>query len=139
MHGGVLHPGCLPFIQAIDEIGYRHIYYSASIPKHKAHFLTIINGSAATKLKSFKNIDFNLGMAKINTKATGQCWNSQHSWGVASMNLKQSREGDLVNRPSIKNENVTDGVLPQFITLSELLLEVDVDNAFYCGLTAGQE
>jgi hypothetical protein len=80
VHGGVLCPGCVPFIQAIDEIGYQHIYYSASIPKHKAHFLTIINGSVVTKLKSaYKNIDFNLGMAKINTKATGQRWNSQHS------------------------------------------------------------
>ena len=42
-----------------------------------------------------------------------------------------------MNRPTIKTANVTDGILPQFIVLSELLLEVDKDNEFYCGLLEG--
>jgi hypothetical protein len=42
---------------------------------------------------------------------------------------------DVVNRPSIKKENVVDGILPQFVALSELLQEVDGSKQFYCGTT----
>jgi hypothetical protein len=49
----------------------------------------------------------------------------------------QNDLSDIVNRPTIKTANVTDGILPQFIALSDLLLEVDRDNEFYCSLSEG--
>jgi hypothetical protein len=44
-----------------------------------------------------------------------------------------------VNRPTLKKENVTDGILPQFVALSELLLEGDKNHDFYCGLLIGNK
>jgi hypothetical protein len=55
------------------------------------------------------------------------------------MNLKRAHPGDLVNKPTIKSCNVTDGILSQFVALSELLLEIDKNNDFYCGLSKGDE
>ena len=40
---------------------------------------------------------------------------------------------------SLKSENVTDCILPQFVALSELLLEIDKGHEFYCGLRKGNE
>jgi hypothetical protein len=42
---------------------------------------------------------------------------------------------NVINSPSIKKENVDDGILTQFVALSELLQEVDGSNEFYCGTT----
>jgi hypothetical protein len=42
-----------------------------------------------------------------------------------------------VTRPSIKITNVLDGMLPQFIVLSDLLLDMDKDHEFYCGPVEG--
>jgi hypothetical protein len=39
----------------------------------------------------------------------------------------------------MKSDNVTDGILPHFAYLSQLLLEIDQDNRFYCGMEAGNE
>jgi len=73
-------------------------------------------------------------MSRVNPSVVGQCWNSQYTWGIASMNMKQTNPGNLVNCPTIKTSNVTDGILPQFVVLSDLLLEINKDNKFYCGL-----
>ena len=78
-------------------------------------------------------------MSKVNTEMVGDRWNSQYTWGVALLNLKKSSPGDLVNQPTLKEDNVKDCILPKFITLTELLLEIDADNEFYCGLVAGNE
>jgi hypothetical protein len=43
----------------------------------------------------------------------------------------------MVTHPSIKSMNVSDQMLGQFIVLSNLLLEIDTENEFYCGLAAG--
>jgi hypothetical protein len=45
----------------------------------------------------------------------------------------------MVNRLTIKSANVTDGILPQFVLLSMLLLEVDTRKDFYFGMLAGKE
>ena len=55
------------------------------------------------------------------------------------MNLKKSSPRDLVNKATLKVDNVTDCILPQFCFLTELLLEIDINNEFYCGLVAGIE
>ena len=78
-------------------------------------------------------------MSRVNESIVGKCWNSQYAWGVSSMNLKRAHPGDLVNKPTIKSCNVTDGILSQFVALSELLLEIDKNNDFYCGLSKGDE
>jgi hypothetical protein len=54
------------------------------------------------------------------------------------MNMKQINAG-FVNQATIKSVNVTDGMPKQFAVLSELLLEVDKDNKFYCGLSKGND
>jgi hypothetical protein len=69
----------------------------------------------------------------------GKWWNSQYTWGFSSMNIKRMDPGDLVNKPTIKSSNVMDGILPQFLALSELLLEIDKNNDFYCGLSKGDQ
>jgi hypothetical protein len=76
-------------------------------------------------------------MSRVNPTIVGQRWNSQYTWGVSSMNIKWSNPNDIINRPTIKTANVTNGILPQFIVLSDLLLEVDKNNEFYCGLLEG--
>jgi hypothetical protein len=73
-------------------------------------------------------------MSKLKPSVVGQRWNSQHTWVVSSMNIGKNNTHDLVNRPTLKKENVTDGILPQFVALSEFLLEVDKNHDFYCGL-----
>jgi len=78
-------------------------------------------------------------MSKLKPGVVGQRWNSQHTWGVSSMNIRRNNPQDLVNLPTLKKEIVTDGILPQFVALSELLLEVDKNHDFYCGLLVGNK
>jgi hypothetical protein len=137
VHSGLLRPAIEPFLQAITSLGFCHLYYGALVPTHSNHFLHIRNGSAVTQLKSYSQLDFKVPMVRVNPTVVGQRWNSQYTWGVASMNMKQSDSHDLVKRPTIKTANVTDGILPQFVVLSNLLLEIDKDHKFYCGLAAG--
>ena len=107
---------------------------------HSNHFLRILNGSNVTKLKAYSRLEFEIPMSCVNrTLFDDGRWNSQYTWGVSSMNIKQINANDIVNRPTIKSANVTDGMLPQFAVLSELLLEVDKDNKFYCGLSKGND
>jgi hypothetical protein len=107
--------------------------------RHANQFLTILNGQAVKKLQSFNEIDFNIAISKLKPSVVGQRWNSQHTWGIASMNIRKNKPGDLVNRPTLKRENVLDGILPQFVALSKLLLEVDKNHDFYCGLLVGNQ
>jgi hypothetical protein len=52
--------------------------------------------------------------------------------------MKRNGARGLVNAPTIKSENVTDGILPQFVALSEILLEIDKSRQFYCGFPEGE-
>ena len=115
------------------------MYYGASVPKHSNDFLHIRNGREVTKLKSYPLLDFDIAMRRVNKSIVGKRWNSQYTWGFSSMNIKRTDPGDLVNKPTIKSSNVTDGILPQFLALSELLLEIDKNNDFYCGLSKGDQ
>jgi hypothetical protein len=139
VHGGLLRPGVEPFLRAIHGGGFHHIYYTASVPTHTNKFLQILNGRAASKLRHFRKVDFNMAMSRVNPSVVGQCWNSQYTWGIASMDFKQTNQDEMVTRPTIKSANVTDGILCQFVVLSDLLLEINKDNAFYCGMTAGND
>ena len=139
VHGGLLRPGVEPFLRAIHNLGFHHSYYSSKSLTHANNFIKILNGSAAKRLSSFKKIDFKMMLSRINTSVVGQRWNSQYTWGVASLDFKRNNPNDMVTHPSIKSANVSDGMLQQFIVLSDLLLEVDKDNDFYCGLTAGND
>jgi hypothetical protein len=137
VHGGFLRPAIKPFLQAISSLGFGHIYYGASVLLHNNPFLLIRNGRCVTELQSYSRLDFDVAMSRVNPTIVGQRWNSQYTWAVSSLNIKQNDLSDIVNRPTIKTANVTDGILPQFIALSDLLLEVDRDNKFYCGLLEG--
>jgi hypothetical protein len=101
----------------------------------------IYNGDAATKLSSYSNLDFNGVMSKVNDTTVGQRWNSQSTWPFASVNIRRTdpNDEDKITCPSIKKANVSDGILPQFAVLSKLLLEVDKDNQFYCGMVSGDK
>jgi hypothetical protein len=91
------------------------------------------------RYKAFGQLDFDVAMSRVNPSVVGQRWNSQFTWGVASLNIKRTDDiNDLVNRPTIKSANVTDGILPQFVVLSKLLLEVDTRKEFYCGRLVGR-
>jgi len=137
VHGGLLWPGVVPFLQAIHSLGFHHVYYTASVPTHRSKFIRIFNGPAAQRLPSFRKVDFNMTTCRVNPSVVGQRWNSQYTWGVASMDFKRTNPNDMVNSPSIKSANVSDGILCQFIVLSDLLLEIDKDNEFYCGFMSG--
>jgi hypothetical protein len=140
VHGGLLRPGIIPFLKAVTECGFSHKYYGASIRKHHNEFLRILNGDAFTWLKPYRKCDFIIAMSRVNPSVVGQRWNSQFTWGVASLNIKRTDDPhDIVNRPTIKSANVTDGILPQFVLLSTLLLAVDTESEFYCGLVAGNK
>jgi hypothetical protein len=139
VHGGLLRPAIKLFLRAVTDVGTPHMYYGASVGVHANGFLRVMNGPAVTRLKSFRKLNFAIPMSKVNTAVVGSRWNSQYTWGVASMNFKKSSPGDLVNAATLKVDNVTDCILPQFCYLTELLLEVDINNEFYCGLVAGNE
>jgi hypothetical protein len=139
VHGGLLRPGIKPFLQAISRLQIPHVYYGASVPNHSNDFLRICNGRAVMKLKSYPLLDFDIAMSRVNKTIVGKHWNSQYTWGFSSMNIKRMDPGDLVNKPTIKSSNVTDGILPQFLALSELLLEINKNNDFYCGLLKGDQ
>jgi hypothetical protein len=140
VQGGLLQPGVEPFLQAIHGLGFHHVYYTASIATHTNKFIWILNGCVACHLQVlFCHVDFNMTTSRVNPSVVGQCWNSQYTWGVASMDFKRTNPDDMVTRPSIKSANVSDGILCQFIVLSDILLEMDKDNEFYCGLTAGND
>jgi hypothetical protein len=128
VHGGLLRPALKPFIEAISDRDKALHYYSSLQLKHSNDFLIIPNGQKARKLEPFCSLDFNLALSKVNEDVVGQHWNSQCTWGFLSLNLRQMTPSDVVNSPSIKKENVGDGILPQFVALSELLLEVDSSN-----------
>jgi hypothetical protein len=137
VHAGLLRPAIVPFLRGIAKEGKPHVYYSASACYHTNSFLRILNGHEVTKLKSFRKLDFKVAMSKLRTGVMGQRWNVQHTWGVACLNMKRNGSHGLVNAPTIKSENVTDGILPQFVALSELLLEIDKSQQFYCGIPEG--
>jgi hypothetical protein len=139
VHGGLLRPAIECFLRAVTNLGFPHEYYAASVGVHANGFLRVINGRAATRLKSYRKLDFAIPVSKVNTAVVGSRWNSQYTWGVASMNLKKSSPRDLVNKVTLKVDNVMDCILPQFCFLTELLLEIDINNEFYCGLVAGNE
>jgi hypothetical protein len=131
VHAGLLRPAIEPFLRAIAKEGKPHVYYSASAHSHMNSFLRILNGREVTKLKSFPKLDFKVAMSKLKTGVVGQRWNIQHTWGVASLNMKRNDACGLINVPMIKSENVTDNIL--------LLLEIDKSHEFYCGLPEGEE
>jgi hypothetical protein len=139
VHAGLLRPAIKPFLQAIAKEGKPHVYYSASAHSHINSFLSILNGREVTKLKSFPKLDFKVAMSKLKTGVVGQRWNIQHTWAIASLNMKRNGAQGLINVPTIKFENVSDSILPQFVALSELLLEIDKSHEFYCGLPEGEE
>jgi hypothetical protein len=137
VHGGLLQPGVGPFLQAIHSLGFHHVYNTLSVPTHRNKFIQIFNGRVAELLPSFRKVDFNMTTCRVNPSVVGQCWNSQYTWGNASMDFKRTNPDDMVSRPSIKSANVSDGILCQFIVLSDLLLEIDKDKEFNCGFMAG--
>jgi hypothetical protein len=105
--------------------GVPHVYYQASVGTHDNDFLRIINGPAVTSLKCFRKIDFKIPMSKVHTQSVGNRWSAQYTWGDSSLNMKKSSPGALLNKPTVKKDNVTDAILPQFAVLLELLLEID--------------
>jgi hypothetical protein len=131
VHGGLLRPALKPFIEALLKRVRKVHYYSSLELKHSNDFLTIRNGRKASKLKPFRSLDFNLALSKVNKDVVGQHWNSQCTWGFSSLNFRRLTPSDAINSPSIKKENVDDGILPQFAALSELLQEVDGSNKYY--------
>jgi hypothetical protein len=133
VHGGVLRPALKPFIEAISDRHKTVHYYSSLQLKHFNDFLIIRNGRKARKLEPFRSLGFDLALSKVNKDVVGLHWNSQCTWGFSSLNLRRLTPSDVVNVPSIKKENVDDGILPQFVALSELLQEVDFSREFYCG------
>ena len=103
VHGGLLRPAIKPFLRALATEDKRHIYYSASIRSHGNRFLRILNGHAVMNLKSFRKLDFKVPMCKLNPSVVGQCWNSQHTWGVASLNMRWTDPHRIVNQPTLKS------------------------------------
>jgi hypothetical protein len=129
VHGGILHPAIHLFLNVATNHGIPHMYYQASVGEHMNNFLHVLNGSATTRLRSFHKLNWAIPKSKMNTEMVGDRWNShQYTWGVALLNLKKSSPCDLVNQPTLKDDNVKDCILPEFITLMELLLEIDADN-----------
>ena len=59
--------------------------------------------------------------------------------GSCFAQFEKNSPGDLVNQPTLKDDNVKDCILPEFITLTELLLDIDAGKDIYCGLEAGNE
>ena len=112
VHGGLLRPAIENFLLAIDTLGFQHEYYSASILIHANRFLRVLNGSAVTKLQSFQKLDFKIPMSRVNQGAVGPRWNSQYTWGVASMNIKRIDLNDLVHLlpEQIQKSNVLESV-----------------------------
>jgi hypothetical protein len=140
VHGGLQRPAIELFLHAVSDCGIPHLYYPASVAVHANQFLRVLNGDAASQLRSFPKLDFNVPMCKLQANGViGNRWNYPYTWGVASMNLKKSNPGDLVTRATLKSDNVTDRILPQFLLLSDILLEIDQGNEFYCGMVAGDE
>jgi hypothetical protein len=137
VHGGLLRPAIELFLNAVTDCGIPHVYYGASVPTHSNIFLRIRNGCAATHLRSFEQLDFKIPMSKVKANVVGDRWNSQYTWGVASMNLKKGNPQELVNRATHKSANVTDRMLPQFKFLTDILLELDPTHDFYCGPVVG--
>jgi hypothetical protein len=115
VHSGLLWPTIKPFLQAITSLGFGHMYYGASIHTHANQFLQIWNGHAVTQLKSYRQLDLKIPMSRVNPSVVGQHWNSRYTWGVVSLNIKQSGPHDIVNCLTIKPANVTNGILPQFV------------------------
>ena len=70
------------FVHAVTDLGSPHMYYGASVGVHANGFLRVLNGSAVTRLKSFRKLNFAIPMSKVNTAVVGSCWNSQYTWGV---------------------------------------------------------
>jgi len=136
-----LRPAIKPFLNAVTKRDMRHFYYNARSPVHSYPFLIIYNGEKATSLTSYSDLDFNVAMRKLNDTTIGQRWNSQFTWGFSSLNIRRTdpNDKDKTTRPSIKKANVSDGILPQFVVLSKLLLEVDKEKQFYCGLVSGDK
>ena len=87
-------------------------------------FIRILNGSV---LRHFRKVDFNMTMSRVNPSVVGQRWNSQYTWGIASMDFRWTNPDEMVTHPTIKSANVSDGILRQFVVLSGLLLEIDKD------------
>jgi hypothetical protein len=139
VHAGLLRPAIALLLQAVTHLGVPHIYYQASVCAIENEFLRILNGPAVTSLKSFHKIDFKIPMSNVPTQSVGNRWNAQYTWGVSSLNMKKCSPGDLWNKQTVKEDNVTDGILPQFAVLSELLLEIDPYQVFYCGPVTGIE
>jgi hypothetical protein len=48
-------------------------------------------------------------------------------------------QGTFGQQTNNKSCNATDGILSQFVALSELLLEINKNNDFYCRLSKGDE
>jgi hypothetical protein len=137
VHGGLLRPAIKPFLKGITNDGCKHRYYDSRVRMYSTPFLIIRNGKGATSLPSFNNLLFSLALSKVNERVVGSHWNSQCSWGYASLDIRQRNPEDLVTMPSFKKTNVEDKILPQFVVLSKLLLEVDSERRFYCGRVAG--
>ena len=89
VHGGILRPAIHLFLDAVTNHGIPHVYYQALVGKHTNSFLLVINGSSATRLRSFRKLNWAIPMSKVNTEMVGDRWNSQYTWGVASLNLKK--------------------------------------------------
>lgn len=96
VHGGLLRPAIQPFLNAISKNGFRHVYYSASTSRHAFKFMRVLNGQAVKELNTFQKVDFKIVTTKLRSCVVGQRGNLQHTWGVASMNMKQTVPGDLV-------------------------------------------
>ena len=124
--------GAIKFIQHVHQLDFPVRYYSSSIPRHIDDFIIVYNGREATKLPAYRHLDFSKIQQLVDSNKVGQRGNAQQSWGVASLNMRQANPGDLVNRPTIKTENITDGILPVFNTLSAIIDQMDPHYKFHC-------
>lgn len=100
-------------------------YFPSCSPGHTGPRYIMSNNTSARALKHFPRLDWTL--CESLPQGAGQRKNSQYTIGIATENLRGSKE-DIINKPQNKKDNVKSGMLPQMSIMSELLDEVD--NAF---------
>ena len=107
------------------------VYYPCTVGTVTSSFARVLNGHDAINCPSFRLLDFGRVYSLVNSVKPGSRSNQQKNYGLSTQNYRKYGDDDTINRPTVMNSNLQDGVVPLFVTMSSLISEIDTFKQFH--------
>ena len=131
VHFGLLKSSLNAMLHFLMENDHPVVYYPCTVGTVTSSFARVLNGHDAINCPSFRRLDFGRVYSLVNSVKPGSRSNQQKNYGLSTQNYRKYGDDDTINRPTVMNSNLQDGVVPLFVTMSSLISEIDTFKQFH--------